>query len=265
MNTDRTSNHAQDHPVAAFHRNSSENAPALRGKIATVASCLFVLALAAGCASTKLTDRQQLVTGPIPKPNHILVYNFVATASDLPADSVLVGESDLDTTPPTEEQIEEGRKLGAEIATQLVEQIRAMGLPAELASTGMTPQLNDIVIRGYLLSIKQGSAAKRVAIGFGAGASELRTMVEGYQMTAQGLRKLGVGTVNAGGSKTPGAALGLATFLATANPAGLIISSGMKVYGEASGSSEVTGRAKSTAKEIADVLKQRFQEQGWIN
>lgn len=84
-------------------------------------------------------------------------------------------------------------------------------------------------------------------------------------MTARGLRKLGFGTVDAGGSNTPGAALGLATFAATANPAGLIISSGAKVYGEASGSSKIEGRAKATAKEIADVLKQRFQDQGWIN
>ena len=83
-------------------------------------------------------------------------------------------------------------------------------------------------------------------------------------MTAQGLRKLGSGTVDAGGGKSPGAALGVVGLIATANPAGLIISSGMKVYGEASGSSKVEGRAKATAKEIADVLKQRFQQEGWI-
>jgi|ERR1017187_3548493 hypothetical protein len=224
-----------------------------------------IIGLLAGCASTKVADREQLVTGPIPKPSNILVYDFVATPSDVPSDSALAGENDVDTTPPTAEQIAEGKKLGAEIAAQLAEQIRAMGMPAQQASTQMTPQLNDIVIRGYLLSVKEGSAAKRVTIGFGSGASSLSTMVEGYQMTAQGLRKLGVGTVNAGGGKTPGAALGLATFLATANPVGLIITSGTKVYGEASGSSTVTGRAKATAKEIADVIKKRFQEQGWIN
>ena len=265
MMTDRNSNHAQDHLVPAFYGNSSENAPALLGRMATIAACLVAMVVVAGCASTKVTNQEQLVTGPLPKPNHILVNNFVATAADLPADSLLVGESNLDTTPQTPEQIEEGRKLGAQIATELVQQIIAMGMPAELASAGMTPQLNDLAIRGYLLSIKPGSAAKRVVIGFGSGASELRTMVEGYQMTAQGLRKLGSGTVDAGGNKTPGAALGLATFLVTKNPAGLIISTGAKVYGEASGSSEVTGRAKSTAKEIGDVLKQRFQQQGWIN
>ena len=39
----------------------------------------------------------------------------------------------------------------------------------------------------------------------------------------------------------------------------------MHVYGEESGSSKVEGRAKATAKEIADQLKHRFQQQGWIN
>ena len=90
-------------------------------------------------------------------------------------------------------------------------------------------------------------------------------MVEGYQMTAQGLRKLGVGTVDAGGNKSPGMVLGIATFLATKNPAGLIINAGVQTYGVASRNDSVTGRAKATAKEIADVLKKRFQEQGWIN
>ena len=41
--------------------------------------------------------------------------------------------------------------------------------------------------------VREGSTAKRVAIGFGAGASELGVAVEGYQMTAQELRRLGWG------------------------------------------------------------------------
>jgi len=39
----------------------------------------------------------------------------------------------------------------------------------------------------------------------------------------------------------------------------------MKVYGEYSGSSKIEGRAKVTAKEIADQLKPKFQQQGWID
>jgi hypothetical protein len=233
-------------------------------KSTTLGLCLFAAFLAVGCASTKVVNREQLVTGPIPRPGTIWVYDFAATAADVPANSALAGE-DLDTTPQTPEQIAEGMKLGDQIATELVVQINGMGLTAEQASPESKPQINDIVIRGYLLSVKKGSAVERVAIGFGAGKSSLSTMVEGFQMTAQGLRKLGVGTVDAGGNKGPGMVLGVATFLATKNPAGLIINAGVQTYGEASGSDAVTGRAKATAREIADVLKQRFQEQGWIN
>ncbi|HVO26690.1 MAG TPA: DUF4410 domain-containing protein [Candidatus Margulisiibacteriota bacterium] len=190
------------------------------------------------------------------------MYDFAATAADVPAGSAIAGQvADASQTP---EELATGRQLGAEIAAQLVQEIQSMGMPAARAGAGTMPQINDIVLRGYLVSVHEGSAAERVAIGFGAGASELKTAVEGFQMTPQGLRKLGSGTLDSGGSKTPGAALGLVTFAATANPAGLIVSTGMKVYGEASGSSQVEGRAKATAKEIADVLKQRFQQQGWI-
>ena len=118
--------------------------------------------------------------------------------------------------------------------------------------------------RGYLVSIDEGSTAKRMLIGFGAGGSELKAVVEGYQMTARGLRRLGSGTVDSGGSKGPGAAAPAAVAIATGNPIGLIVSGGMKIYGEASGSSTLEGRAKATAKEIADVLKTRFEQQGWI-
>ena len=128
-----------------------------------------------------------------------------------------------------------------------------------------TPEVNDIVIRGYLVSIEQGSAAKRMTIGFGSGGSELATTVEGYQMTAQGLRKLGSGTLGSKGSKGPGAGVGAAGWLITGSPIGLIVGGGLKVYGEASGSAKIEGRAKATAKEIADQLKTRFKEQGWIN
>ena len=260
----RTGNSAQGHLTLTFPCQSPEAPSALRRTIATIVPCLFAMVVAAGCASTKVTDRQQLVTGQLPQPDHIWVYDFAATAADVPADSTLAGQYSAGATPQTAEQIAAGRQLGAQIAAQLVEQIRGMGLPAAQAVAGTTPRINDIVIRGYLLSVKEGSAADRVAIGFGSGASELRTAVEGYQMTAQGLRKLGSGTVDSGGSKAPGADLGVVGLIATGKPAGLIISTGMKVYGEESGSSKVEGRAKQTAKEIADVLKKRFEQQGWI-
>jgi hypothetical protein len=227
--------------------------------------CLFALLLIAGCASTKITSREELVTGEIPRPNTFWVRDFAATPEDVPKQSALA-EQDLEhRTPQTAKEIAIGRQLGDEIASQLIERINGMGMSAKRWSVGTTPQINDIVIQGYLISVHKGSAGKRFAIGFGSGTSELKVAVEGFQKTAQGFRKIGSGTTAAEGSKMPGADLGVAGLLATHNPAGLIISSGMKVYGEESGSSTVEGRAKQTADEIADVIEKRCQEQGWIN
>ena len=222
--------------------------------------CLFALVVVAACASTKVTEQHPVDIGKIPRPDHILVYDFVATPADVPADSDVT----LANEPQTPEQIEAGRQLGAQIAKELVADIQGMGLPAVEATSGISPQVGDIVIRGYLVSIEPGSAAKRLAIGFGAGASELTTAVEGFLVTAQGMRKLGSGRGESGGSKTPGAAVPAAVAIATGNPVGLIVSSGIKIYGEASGKSKLEGRAKATAQEIAARLKIRFQEQGWI-
>jgi len=220
--------------------------------------------LAVGCASSKITDQDKL-TRKIPRPDHIWFYDFAASAADVPPESRLAGQPSGHPKPQTAEQIAEGRKLGAQIAAELVEQVRSMGLPAEHGSTETKLQINDIVIRGYLLSIREGSEAERVGIGLGEGASELKAAAEGFQMTAQGLRKLGSGEDEAGGGKTPGAAVGVVGLIATANPAGLIISGGMKVYGEESGSAKVEGRAKQIATDIAGQIQKRAQEQGWIN
>src|SRR5882757_4784150 len=155
--------------------------PALRaaskhwGKMAAFSACLFAVVIFTGCASTKVIDREELVTGPLPRPGTIWVYDFAATAADVPANSALTGE-DLDTTPQTAEQIAEGKKLGNQIAKELVAQIRSMGMTADTAAKETKPQLNDIVIRGYILSYKERSAAERVIIGFGTGKSSMSTM-----------------------------------------------------------------------------------------
>ncbi len=216
------------------------------------------------CDSTKITDRQQMSKDKLAKPAQIWIYDFVATPADLPADSALAGKYTEHSTPQTLEQIAKGRELGTLIETELVSQIRAMGMPAEHAVKETTPQINDIVLRGYIISFDEGDAKKRVGVGFGSGASDLKMAIEGFQMTAQGMRKLGGGADDAGGSKSPGAVLGFVGMVATHNPVGLIVNVGIKEHGEKTGSSKVEGRAKQTAKEIADILKQRFQEQGWI-
>ena len=167
--------------------------------------CLFALAVVAtGCASTTVTGQRQDVTEAVPRPNQIWVYDFVATASDIPADSSLRGQFSPSSAEPTAQQISAGRQLGTLIARDLVADIQSMGLPAALAGPGTSAQVGDGIIRGYIVSVEGGSAAKRFVVGFGSGTSEMDTLVEGYVMTAQGLRRLGSGTLSSSGSRTPG-------------------------------------------------------------
>jgi len=149
-----------------------------------------------------------------------------------------------------------------------VADINAMGLNAVQAGPGASPQVGDGVIRGYIVSTEgggAGSAVQRFVIGFGAGNSEMDTVVEGYAVTPQGWRKLGEGTLSSSGNKTPGMVVPAAVAIATANPIGLIVVGGLKVYGETSGRSTLEGRAKATADAIAQELRVRFQARGWIS
>jgi hypothetical protein len=228
-----------------------------------VGAGLLALGLASGCASTKVTNNQNLVTGAIPRPSQIWVYDFAATPADVQAQSALAGQSS-DAPPLTDQQIAEGRKLGAQIAADLVQQVNALGIPTANASAATRPRINDLVIEGALLSVQEGSAGGRIIVGFGVGGSELKVAVEVFQMGPTGLHRLASGDLNATGNKTPGTAVGLATFLATNNPAGLILSAGMKVYGQESGRATVEGRAAQIAKDLTGRLKAQFEKQGWI-
>jgi hypothetical protein len=139
-----------------------------------------------------------------------------------------------------------------------------MGLPGEHATSQTTPAVDDIVIRGTLLSVEAGSAAERVAIGMGKGDAELKVAVEGYQMTDHGLRELGSGNLDTTATKTPGAAVPLVVAVATKNPLGLIVSTGVKLHDEKTGSSTIQGKVQEIAKAVAAEVRPRFEKQGWI-
>ena len=133
--------------------NPTNSRSIFRKKLPSIASSLCVMLLVVGCASTtKVTNSEMLVTGQLPRPNHIWVYNFTASPSNIAPN-----------------QIETGRQVGGIIATELATNISGMGLSAAQASAGTQPQINDIVIQGQILSLNEGSAAQRVAIGFGKG------------------------------------------------------------------------------------------------
>jgi len=230
-----------------------------------IAFCMLALVLAVGCASTKVTGRDSKIgTEKIAKADRIYVYPFAATHADIPSWSTAAERLDPPSKPPTPEELEVGRKLGDLVAKELVTKIEEMGLVALEGSQQSLLQPNDLMIIGYFGAVEEGSTAKRLVLGFGSGATDLTTAVEGYQMTNTGPRLLGTGQLESGGGKTPGLIVPIAVLAATANPIGLIVMGGMKVEGEISGRTKIEGSAKRTAEAIAEQLEIKFKEQGWI-
>jgi uncharacterized protein DUF4410 len=227
-------------------------------------SIFFALAVLAGCASTNVTQQTPMASPGLARPDQIWVYDFIADPARLPADASIGPGLSAPSTPLTAVELETGRRLSAIIAKSLVADIQAMGLSAVQAGPGAAPRVGDGVLRGYLVSVETGSAGKRFVIGFGAGSSELDTVVEGYVMTAQGLRQLGSRTLSSSGSKTPGIIAPAAVAIATRNPIGLIVVGATKIYGEVSGSNTLEGRAKAIADAIAEQLRIIFRDRGWI-
>ncbi len=234
-------------------------------RLVRITSPLLALAVAAACSTTTVTERQMADPNErVARPDRILVHDFAATAADLHGESALAAQHGERSTPPTAEELAVGRQLGAAVATELVSRIQAMGLPAVRAEGEPEPRVGDLGIRGAFVSIDEGSEAERIVVGFGKGAAELQTVVEGFLMTEQGLRRVGSGKLDTGGGKSPGVAVPLVVTLLTANPIGIVVGGGVKAYGELTGSAKIEGAAKRTADEIAKQLRPRFEQQGWI-
>jgi len=247
-------------PTTVYHGRSAK-----KSRI-RVARCVFALVFAAGCASTQVTARQSNIGNEkLARPDRIIVHDFAATPADIPAWSIARDRYAAVGTSGSAQEIEVGRKLGAQVARDLVAEIQGMGMPAVHAASQPPPRVNDIVITGYFESVDKGSLTKRLVLGFGAGSADLKTVVEGYQMTDRGLRQLGSGEVGSGGGKSPGLLVPLAVTAATANPIGIIVGGAVKVGGEVTGRTTIEGTAQRTAKEIASQLEQRFEQQGWID
>jgi hypothetical protein len=225
---------------------------------------LVAFLVLAGCASAEVTSRQPYEGEKLARPDRIIVHDFAATPADIPADSPLAAQAAAPGTPQTPAEIETGRKLGAQVAKELVANIQEMGLPAVQAAGQPPPRVGDLVIRGYFLSVDEGSARERMLLGFGSGAAQLKTAVEGYLMTDQGLRRLGSGEVDSGGGKAPGVVAPLVVTAATHNPIGLVVGGAVQLHEHATGADTIEGAGRRTADEIAAQIKPQFQKQGWI-
>jgi hypothetical protein len=200
-----------------------------------------------GCAADPKGIEYVMVSDKPAKPNRILVHDFAVAASDLPVDAPVAARLSPGAS-PSAEQLAMARQLSAEMTTQLVASIRAMGLPAERALADAVPHANDVVIRGSFVSVREGDTNKHLIIGIDFAASQLMTAVEGFQITPQGV------------ARRPAISADTPT---NSNPAGVLFTTPIKIDGEGSFRAKKDAWIKQTVDEITERVRARFKEQGW--
>ena len=149
------------------------------------------------------------------------------------------------------------------VTENLVKEITKLGIPAVAAAQATPVAGPSLAIEGQFMTIDEGNRLRRAVVGFGAGASEVRTLVQVFETTNAGHRLIEDFYTTVKSSRKPGLGpMGGVGAAAGRAASSAVVSTGVGVA--TAHSQTVEGDAKNTAEEIAKTLKKLFVEQGWI-
>jgi hypothetical protein len=224
----------------------------------------LALAGLAGCARTSVENVNVKGVG-LPRPQLIIVHDFGVSPSAVALDTA-IGSRLLEAVkgnPEADEQLKIGQEVARVVTGNLVKEISKLGIPAVDAAKATPVAGPSLSIEGQFVTVDQGNRLRRAVVGFGAGASEVRTMVQVFENTNDGRRLVEDFYTTVKSSRKPGfgpmAGAGAAAGRAATSAA---VSAGVGLA--TAHSQTVEGDAKNTADEIVKVLKKFFAEQGWI-
>src|SRR5262245_16761032 len=132
---------------------------------------------------------------------------------------------------------------------------RSVSTPSGRSAPRLRPP-NDVVIQGHFLRIDEGSAVKRFVVGFGVGATELRTQVEMFQVTDGGWQPITRFETVAEGARFPGAAFGIAGGAA----AGAAVAGSAAVSSGVGAVRELRASIDADARRTAEQIGKKFSE-----
>jgi hypothetical protein len=229
---------------------------------------IIMLAIAFGCAPTNVKQQSETLT-QLPRPDHILVYEFAASPDEVMLDKGLSADlmqkyQEHKGATRTAEEIKVGHKVADALAEELVKKIRSYGLMAERAFGLPSAKGKVLMVKGQLLSIDEGNRTERVAIGLGAGRTSVQANVQVYEMTPKGMQEVD----NLRGTAKSGRKPGMGEMMGLGAIAGHLLASTV-VSGALSAGTEMTSATveadgKRLAEKIAADLGKFFVDQGWI-
>lgn len=253
----------------------------LRDSLRSKRRCMLLIlpAVLGGCA--------QLSIHPQPvQPSDAAVAASATEAEAAPPDQLIVRDVDVspssvkeNTSPlhrlielfrqssPEERRSNIGRAAATRISEQTVKRLNKLGLAASRVPSDSTASVPDdsLLVTGRLIDADEGDRLMRIALGFGAGESDLDTEVHVFRVVHGERVEVLAFKTHADSGKMPGVVpslgvgeffIGSITMLAKVKGA---VSGGEKIY-----SSQLDHLAGRTGDEIADYLSQYAAKEGWI-
>ena len=225
-------------------------------------ACVLVLF---GCGASTVTPTRYAAYN-LPKPDRVLVYDFAVTPEEVDLDRGLgpTVMREVTSGSQTQEEIQLGHAVAKALTESLVEDLRQQGINAYRAVDAAPPGPTTASVKGRFMRIDQGDRSMRTIIGFGLGASQVRTHVQIYQGGGPEMRLVAEGDTSTQSNLKPGLGpmLGLGA-----------VTGGLAVAGAVGGTTTIANEAvfatvqndaKRTAKEIAQRIGNYYRRQGWI-
>ncbi|HTP42066.1 MAG TPA: DUF4410 domain-containing protein [Nitrospiria bacterium] len=230
-----------------------------------------VLLAITACAPTSVEVTGE-VSGQLPKPDRILVYDFAVTPDEVKLDSGLEADvkSDIEHTTSASarsaQEVKIGHAVANAISDELVKAIQGYGFPAERGLGLPAPSGgHTYLVKGQLFSIDEGNSTERVVIGLGAGRNSVQARVQFYELTPEGLSKVESMRGEAKGMAQPGMAETMGVGAIAGHLLVSTLVSGALTAGNELSWGSVNADSKRLAKAVAADLEKYFISQGWLH
>lgn len=236
-----------------------------------VACALLATLPVAGC-STQVQSTgtyvapMQGAAASLPRPRRVLVANFTTDWNRVRLDQGIGArvQRQMNGADPSVMQYRTSLEVQQAISDALVEDLRKMGLSAERETVGTVPDGTDLMIQGQIVRIDEGNRTRRLAVGFGAGRSDVRAEVQVYYLRPNAPPQLlQTYDADANSGRKPGFALGGAMAAGEGSMAPAVITA---LTGARSETKKVgvAGEGERLANRVAYNLGNFFVQQGWL-
>jgi hypothetical protein len=152
------------------------------------AACLLLgtVAIASGCAPTagnkvtggaRVESESAIAALPASPARHVYVEDFALDAEATEPRTGLLGRPRLFRELTGEDPATHARRVVDGMATSLVKDLNAAGIPAERLPVGRGLPADGWLVRGAFTEIESGGIVRRAVIGFGSGKTEMEVQV----------------------------------------------------------------------------------------